>query len=88
MLARTRIEPGEQQSEEIRNRLNLLLASAFAEVQRRGSITKGLQFDANALNQLGDHCWNALEHPVDLSVITLRATDTADAVLVEIQPTR
>ena len=63
VLARTRLEPGEQQSEEIRNRLNLLLASAFAEVQRRGSITKGLQFDANALNQLGDHCWNAPRTP-------------------------
>ena len=89
VLARTRLEPGEQQSEEIRNRLNLLLASAFAEVQRRGSITKGLQFDANALNQLGGSLLERPSNtPVDLSVITLRATDTADAVLVEIQPTR
>ena len=86
VLASTRLEAGERSSEAIRNRLNLLLASAFAEVQRRGSLTKGLQFDGNAFNQLG---LALLERPanalVELSVVALRASDTADPVLVGIR---
>jgi len=86
VLASTRLKPDETSAEAIRNRLNLLLASAFAEVQRRGSLTKGLQFDGNALNQLG---LSLMERPgntgVELSVVALRATDTADPVLVGIR---
>ena len=86
VLASTRLDAGERSSEAIRNRLNLLLASAFAEVQRRGSLTKGLQFDGNAFNQLG---LALLERPdnamVELSVVALRASDTADPVLVGIR---
>ena len=86
VLASTRLKPDETRAEAIRNRLNLLLASAFAEVQRRGSLTKGLQFDGNALNQLG---LSLMERPgntgVELSVVAVRATDTADPVLVGIR---
>ena len=86
VLASTRLEPGERSSEAIRNRLNLLLASAFAEVQRRGSLTKGLQFDGNALNRLGLALLERSDNKgVDLTVIALRSTDTADPVLVGIR---
>lgn len=86
VLATTRLKSNETSSEAIRNRLNLLLASAFAEVQRRGSLTKGLQFDGTAVNQLG---LSLKERPgntvVKLSVVALRASDTADPVMVRIR---
>ena len=41
VLATTTIEVEERSSDAIRNRLNLLLASSFAEVQRRGSLSEG-----------------------------------------------
>jgi len=86
VLATTRLDPDERSAEAIRNRLNLVLASAFAEVQRRGSLSKGLQFDGAALNQLG---LTLLERPdstvVRLTVVALQTADTADPVLVGIR---
>jgi uncharacterized protein (DUF3084 family) len=52
VLATTTLPPDERTPEGIRTRLNLLLASAYAEVQRRGSLSEGLQFDGSALSQL------------------------------------
>ena len=85
VLASIRLERNERTSEAIRNRLNLLLASAFAEVQRRGSLTEGLQFDGNALNQLGQSLLKRDSRgTVKLSVISLRESNTADPVLVRV----
>ena len=53
VLARTTLASNERDPDAVRNRLNLLLASTLAEVQRRGSLSKGLQFDGNAINALG-----------------------------------
>ena len=86
VLATTTIEVEERSSDAIRNRLNLLLASSFAEVQRRGSLSEGLQFDGNALSQLGrDLVERISDDPVGLQVVSLRSSDTADPVLVKIE---
>ena len=85
VLATTTLEPEERGSEAVRNRLNLLLASAFAEVQRRGSLTEGLQFDGNALNALGLELVERVDsQPLELQVIAARSSDTADPVAVRV----
>ena len=86
VLATTTIEVEERSSDAIRNRLNLLLASSFAEVQRRGSLSEGMQFDGNALTQLArDLVERTSDDPVGLRVVSVRSSDTADPVLVKIE---
>ena len=86
VLATTTIEVEERSSDAIRNRLNLLLASSFAEVQRRGSLSEGMQFDGNALTQLArDLVERTSDDPVGLRVGSVRSSDTADPVLVKIE---
>ena len=85
VLATTTLEPEERGSEAVRNRLNLLLASAFAEVQRRGSLSEGLQFDGSALNELGLTLVDRTDNePLQLQVIAVRSSDTADPVAVSV----
>tara|TARA_B100000085_G_scaffold229882_1_gene216189 strand:+ start:89 stop:316 length:228 start_codon:yes stop_codon:yes gene_type:complete len=68
----------------VRRRLNLLLASAFAEVQRRGSLVEGLQFDGTAFTQLGLALVDRPEGEgsLTLEVIAESDSDSADQVLV------
>ena len=85
VLATTTLEQDERGSEAVRNRLNLLLASAFAEVQRRGSLSEGLQFDGNALNELGTALVERTDNePLELLVIAARGSDTADPIAVRV----
>ncbi|EAU72696.1 DUF3084 domain-containing protein [Synechococcus sp. RS9916] len=86
VLARTALERDETNSEAVRNRLNLLLASALAEAQRRGSLVQGLQFDTNALNQLGSTLLRRSPSRIELKVIANQRSDTADPVIVRIEP--
>ena len=86
VLARTTLGREEQDAESVRNRLNLLLASALAEAQRRGSLVQGLQFDSNALNQLGSTLLKRAPSRVALQVVAIRRSDTADPVVVRIEP--
>ena len=52
-LARTVLEADVRSPEEIRSRMNLLLAASFARAQRQGTLVDGLQFDVTAFNTLG-----------------------------------
>lgn len=82
VLAEATIEAEDRSPEAIRTRMNLLLASAFAEVRRRGSLTQGLQFDANALSQLGRLLVEQDDDPITLRVIAARTSQSADPVVV------
>ncbi len=82
VLAKTWIEESEISPELIRKRLNLLLASAFAEVKRRGSLRTGLQFDANSMNKLGKAMLNRSDGRVQLNAIALQSSDTAEPIAV------
>ena len=68
-----------------RGQENLLLASAYAEVQRRGSLTEGLQFDGSALSQLAQALVEGPSQSVVLEVISAGVSDSADPVVVTIQ---
>lgn len=86
VLATTTLDANETDSEAVRNRLNLLLASSLAEAQRRGSLSQGLQFDADRLNRLGQQLLERAPSRIELEVVTLRSSDTADPVAVELRP--
>ncbi len=86
VLARTSLEAEEASPEEVRNRLNLLLAAAFAKVQRQGSLVDGLQFDVTRFNELG----RALSERPDglvanLEAVSMRNADTPDPIVVELR---
>ena len=86
VLASSALEADETSPEQVRSRLNLLLAAAFNRVKQQGSLTSGLQFDPSALNQLGS---NLSGRPpgqaVQLEVIALQNSDLAEPVAVQIR---
>ena len=93
VLARTALEGDERSPEEIRSRLNLLLAAAYAKAQRQGTLVEGLQVDAPNFTELG----RALaERPAGqaaiLEAIATGNADTPDPIQVELrwlgQPSR
>jgi len=86
VLARTALEGDERRPEEVRNRLNLLLAAAFARAQRQGTLVDGLQFDVAAFNALGRRL---SERPAGLTAqleaVAIRDADTPDPIVVELR---
>ena len=86
VMATTTLEGDVRSPEEVRNRLNLLLASAFARAQRQGTLEEGLQFDVSAFNDLGRRL---SERPpgqrVNLEAVALRDAETPDPILVELR---
>ena len=85
VLARTTLASNERDPDAVRNRLNLLLASTLAEVQRRGSLSKGLQFDGNAINALGQELIERSDQRAELEAVALRRSETADPVAIELR---
>ena len=85
VLATTTLRTDERTPEGIRTRLNLLLASAYAEVQRRGSLTEGLQFDGSALSQLAQTLMEGPSKRVVLKVIAAGISYSSDAVVVTVE---
>ncbi len=86
ILATTKTTSKERSSQEVRSRLRLLLASAFAEVKRRGSLTSGLRFDTTAINELVQSILDRETDIIRLEAIALRNSDTTDPVYVVLQP--
>ena len=85
-LATTVLEGDERSPDQVRSRLNLLLAAAFTQAQRRGTLTDGLQFDPGSFNQLGTALSNRPNgQSVRLEAIARRSSDLADPVVVEIR---
>jgi hypothetical protein len=70
----------------VRSRLNLLLAAAFAKVQRQGTLVNGLQFDAAGFNALAR---DLSERPAgvtaNLEAVALQNADTPDPISVELR---
>jgi uncharacterized protein (DUF3084 family) len=86
VLASSALEADETSPEQVRSRLNLLLAAAFNRVKQQGSLTSGLQFDPAALNQLGIQLSGRPAGPaVQLEVVALQSRDLAEPVAVEIR---
>ena len=88
VLATTTLQQDDRTPEGIRTRLNLLLASAYAEVQRRGSLSEGLQFDGSALAQLAQTLMEGPSQSVVLKVISSGDSNSADPVVVTVEASR
>jgi uncharacterized protein (DUF3084 family) len=85
-LATTVLEGDERSQEQVRSRLNLLLAAAFTEAQRRGTLTDGLQFDPGSLNSLATALINrAPGQAVRLEAIARRSSDLADPIAIDLR---
>ena len=85
VLASVRLDARERSNTAIRTQLNLLLASAYAEAKRRGSLTAGLQFDGQALAQLGQTLMERPEQGVTLEAISTRDSNSADPIFVAVE---
>ena len=86
VLARSALEADETSTEQVRSRLNLLLAAAYNKVKQQGSLSNGLQFDPAALNQLGAQLsGRATGDAVQLEVVARQNSDLAEPVAVEIR---
>ena len=85
-LATTVLEGDERSAEQVRSRLNVLLASAYNTVQRAGSLASGLQFDAASVNQLSNALTNRpAGQVVQLHAVSLRNSDLVDPVAVQLR---
>ncbi len=86
VMARTVLDGNERSPEEVRNRLNLLLAAAFAKAQRQGTLSDGLQVEGAAFNALGR---SLSERPdgqeAELEAVAQREADTPDPIMVELR---
>ena len=85
VLSSATVNADERSPDQIRTRINLLLASAYAEVQRRGSLSEGLQFDGAALAELGQQLVDRQVATVRLQVKAQQQSDTADPVVVAVE---
>ena len=88
VLARTTVAGQDTNPEAVQNRINLLLASTLAEVRRRGSLSQGLQFDANAVNRLARELTERSGGRVELQAVAVRRSETADPIAIELLPSR
>jgi len=86
VLASVTLDPLELSSDQVRARLNLLLAAARTEAMRQGSLAGSIQFDVEAFNELGRQLSDRkVRRVVVLQAVSLRDSDTADAVVVELR---
>lgn len=86
LMASTVLEGSERSSEQVRNRLNLLLASSFAKAQRQGSIADGVQFDVATFNRLGRVLSERpLGQTVTLEAVAVRDAETPDPLVLELR---
>ncbi|KZR85683.1 DUF3084 domain-containing protein [Synechococcus sp. MIT S9504] len=88
VLAKTTLASQDTNPEAVRNRINLLLASTLAEVRRRGSLSQGLQFDANGVNTLARELTERSGGLVELEAVAVRRSETADPIAIELRPSR
>ena len=85
-LATTVLEADERSPDQMRSRLNLLLAAAFTRAQRQGALANGLQFDPARLNQLAEALVNRpLGETAKLEAVSRGNSDLADPIAVDIR---
>ena len=86
VIARTVLDGDVRSPEEVRSRLNLLLAAALTQAQRLGTLVDGLQVDGEELNKLV----LALSQrpngqPAALEAVAQANADTPDPIAVELR---
>ena len=85
-LATTVLEADERSQDQVRSRLNLLLAAAFTRAQRQGALANGLQFDPTRVSQLAEALVNRPPgESAKLEAISRANSDLADPIAVDIR---
>lgn len=86
VLARTVLDGDVRTPEEVRSRLNLLLAAALTQAQRKGTLVDGLQVDGAAFNRLGQALSQRPEGArATLEAVAVANADTPDPIAVELR---
>ncbi|MEO1002244.1 MAG: DUF3084 domain-containing protein [Cyanobacteria bacterium J06638_7] len=86
VLARTTIEGDLRDPDLLARRLNLLLAQAFGQVQRQGTMVDGLQVDPAAFSALiRSMASQPLGQVLQVQAVALRSADTPDPISVELR---
>ena len=85
-LATTVLEADERSQDQVRSRLNLLLAAAFTRAQRQGALARGLQFDPTRVSQLAEALVNRPPgETAKLEAVSRANSDLADPIAVDIR---
>ena len=85
-LATTVLEADERSQDQVRSRLNLLLAAAFTRAQRQGALANGLQFDPTRVSQLAEALVNRPPgETAKLEAVSRANSDLADPIAVDIR---
>ena len=86
VLARTVLDGDVRAPEEVRSQMNLLLAAAWNQAQRQGTLMDGLQVDGAGFNRLG---LTLSQRPVGvkatLEAVATANADTPDPIAVELR---
>jgi uncharacterized protein (DUF3084 family) len=86
VMASTVLEGDQRNPDQVRSRLNLLMAATFTKAQGQGSLADGVQFDVSSFNRLGKEL---SERPpgqsVRLETISVRDSDIADPIVVDLR---
>ena len=86
VLASLSLDPEQSSQKQVFARLNLLLAAARNESQRRGALNPQLQVDQDALNALAAQLVEREgTQPVRLEVVALRDSDSLDPIAVTVR---
>ncbi len=85
VISTTILKSSELTMEGVSKGINLLLASSLAEIKRRGSITSELKFNSSSINSLANELSKMKRREIELEVVALLSSETADPVIVGLQ---
>ena len=85
VIALENISLSDSDSESIRKKINLLIASTLAEVRRRGSLSSELQINANQINNLGKYLVNKKKGDFQIIARSADSHQSADKVSVSLE---
>ncbi len=85
VIAIANISLSNSDSESIRKKINLLMASTLAEVRRRGSLSSELKINANQINNLGRSLVNKKKGDFQIIARAIDDNQSADKVSVSLE---
>ncbi len=83
-IAKTTLKSDNLSTKEIRNKINLLLASTLAETKRRGSLVNEIKLRSDSVKELRDFLTQNRNSNIELKAVSLRNSKTAQPVVVEL----
>ena len=85
VIAIENVSLSKSDSESIRKKINLLMASTLAEVRRRGSLSSELKINANQINNLGKYLVSIKKGEFQIIARALEDSQSAEKVSVSLE---